>query len=144
MDLSTRPVRTPPGQVRGQGGIERESGHGRFREAPPGLAVRGALTEPESRQGRDPEDEGLAPPYGVTETRPGTPRRREMRTVLRLECDAHAPQLGGPAPPSRLTLDNQVQPIEPAAPGRHDATRVAREVPGLALLRAGAEIQGAV
>src|ERR1700685_16180 len=125
-------------------GIKRESGHGRFSEAPPSLAVRGALTEPENGQGCDPEDEGFVPPYGVTETRPGTLRRREMRTVLRLECVGDAAEVGGPAYLSRLTFDNEVQPIEPVAPGRQDATRVAREVLGFALIRAGAEVKGAV
>jgi hypothetical protein len=54
----------------------------RLPEAPPSLAGRGALSESERRQGSDPEHEDVILPDAVTETKPVTLRRREMRTVL--------------------------------------------------------------
>src|ERR1700733_2195197 len=116
----------------------------RLAEAPPSLAVRGALTESESRQGCDPEHEDFVPPDGVTETKPGTRRRREIRAVLRLECVGDASEFGWVAHLRRLTFDDDVQPVESVATGREDATRVAREVLGFAFVWTGAEVQRAV
>ena len=67
-----------------------------------------------------------------------------MRTVLRLECAGDPAELGQVIHLRSLTFDYDVLPVEPVAAGREDATRVARQVPGLALVWAGAEIQGSV
>src|ERR1700733_11168256 len=82
----------------------------RLPETPPRLAVRGALTDSESRRGRDPEHESLVPPYSITESRPGTLGRREVHAVLRLECAGDASEFGGAAHLCRLALTTRSSP----------------------------------
>jgi len=52
------------------------------------------LPNPKAVKGATSEHEGLIPADGVTGAKPGTFRRREMRTVLRLECVGGAAELG--------------------------------------------------
>jgi len=68
-----------------------------------------------------------------------------MRAVLRLKGLCDASELSLVAYLGGLTLDHEIETvIERVAPGRKDATRILREVPGFALGGTGAEVQCAV
>ena len=129
--------RRPPSS--GQIGVE---AHVLSGETPPSLAELPPLPETERRRRADPVHQGVTTSDGLTETEPGAVGCREMPTILRLEGVGDVSEFGPLAHHCGRTLDDEVQTIiESVASSREHASRVLREVLGLAFGWTGAEVQ---